>query len=432
MKILIVTKYFPPENTIGSLRPYSWAKYWSKEGHEITVLTINRKAYVHDLVLDCSRFKIIKVSVPFVTSGNSVLNIEGAVNVTSNKKWYTGFLSLMRRFLSDVNKKTGCFAIRYPSFNDLWAIKAFKNLKSLQFDMVVSTGGPYSVHRVGLLLKKKYPGIKWIVDWRDLWTRNHLYRGLKIFYPYEKYLERKFHKNTDLITTVSEPLADILGTITETPVEVIYNGFDSEDYDKIVQSPRKTNQQFTIVYTGTVYKGYRDPSPLFEAISNLDKNGVITKNDLRILFAGSDSSDVSDLVVKYGINDYYSFLGLLPREAALQIQYDADMVLFLEYNNPSVRGILSGKIFEYIYAAREILAVGIGPESDVGKIISHTGTGVSFGCDVKAIEKHLTARVIQKEAKSTKKNLEIIDTYSRKKQALKMLEHINSLVSDNE
>jgi hypothetical protein len=427
MKILIVAKYFPPENAIGSLRPYSWAKYWSRENHEITVLTVNRRSYVHDLLLDCSQFKIIRVSVPFVTNINSVIKFKDTINVTANKKWYTVFVSLIRRLLLNFNKKTGCFAIRYPSFNDLWAVNAFRSIKSLQFDIIVSTGGPYSVHKVGFLLKKKYPGIKWIVDWRDLWTRNHLYRGLKIFHPYEKYLEHKFHKNADLITTVSEPLADILRTITKTPVEVIYNGFDSEDYDKIMQSPRKTNQQFIIAYTGTIYKGYRDPLPLFEAIYNLNKNGIITKNDLRILFAGADSSDVGDLAIKYGITDYYSFLGLLPREAALQIQYDADMVLFLEYDNPSsVRGILSGKIFEYIYGAREILAIGIGPDSDVGKMISHTGTGVSLGCDVKAIEKYLIERIIQKEKKSIKKDFEIIDTYSRKRQALKMLEYINS------
>jgi hypothetical protein len=425
MKILIVAKYFPPENAIGSLRPYSWAKYWSKEDHEITVLTINRKAYVRDLVLDCSQFRIIKVSIPFVTYGEFVIKLKDAVNGRGDKKWYTGFISLIRRFLQYLIRKTGCFAIRYPSFDDLWAAKAFRSIKLLQFDMVVSTGGPYSVHKVGFLLKKKYPGIKWIVDWRDLWTRNDIYRGLKIFHLYEKYLERKFHENADLITTVSEPLADILRTMTETPVEVIYNGFDSEDYDKIMQFPRKTNKKFTIAYTGTIYRRYQNPSPLFEAISNLDKNGIITKNDLRILFAGADSSDVSDLAIKYGIVDYYSFLGYIPREAALQMQYDADMVPFFDFLE--LCGMLSGKIFEYLYAAREILAIGGGPESDIGKMICNTGTGLSLGGDVKAIEKHLISRIIQKEKKSTTKNLEIIDAYSRKRQALKMLEYIKSL-----
>jgi hypothetical protein len=422
---LIIAKYFPPENAIASLRPYSWAKYWSRESHDITVLTINRQSYVHDLVLDCSNFKIVKVSIPFVTKSNYMLNSKNTSDTIKKKKWYAVFVSLIRQFLLSFSQKTGCFAIRFPSFNDLWAINAFRAIKPFQFDIVVSTGGPYSVHKIGLLLKKKYPTIKWIVDWRDLWTKNHIYMGLKIFHWYEDYLEKKIHKNADLITTVSEPLADILRTITKTRVEVIYNGFDNENYDKIMQLPRKTNQEFTIVYTGTIYRKYQDPSPLFEAIYNLNQSGVLTKNDLRILFAGWTSSDVSDLAVKYGIIDYYSFLGLLPRESALQLQYDADAVLFLEYGDPSVRGILSGKIFEYIYAAREILAVGIGPDTDVGEIISSTETGVSVGCDVTAIEKYLISRIIQKEKKIKSKNMEMINRYSRKIQALKMLEFIN-------
>jgi hypothetical protein len=424
MKILIIARYFPPENTIGALRPYSWAKYWSRENHDITVLTINRQSYVHDLVLDCSNFKIVKASIPFVTKGNYIVNLKNTSDTIKKKKWYVVFVSSIRQFLLDFSQKTGCFSIRFPSFDDLWAINAFRTIKPFQFDIVVSTGGPYSVHKIGLLLKRKYPAIKWIIDWRDLWTKNHIFTGLKIFHGYEHYLENKFHKNADLITTVSEPLAEILRTITKTRVEIIYNGFDNEDYDEIMKLPRKTNQEFTIVYTGTIYRKYRDPSPLFEAISNLNQIGALTKHDLRILFAGSTTSDVSDLAVKYGIMDYYSFLGRLPRESALQLQYDADAVLFLEYDDSSVRGILSGKIFEYIYAAREILAVGTGPDTDVGEIIINTETGVSVGYDVKAIEKYLISRIIQKEKKTNRKNMETINVYSRKVQALKMLELI--------
>lgn len=35
MKILIVSYYFPPQNSIASLRPYSWAKWWRRAGHDV-------------------------------------------------------------------------------------------------------------------------------------------------------------------------------------------------------------------------------------------------------------------------------------------------------------------------------------------------------------------------------------------------------------
>lgn len=54
--------------------------------------------------------------------------------------------------------KTGCFyGIRYPDVHDKWARKVIKYFteKSEKFDVVISTGGPYSVHRIGLYLKKQ-------------------------------------------------------------------------------------------------------------------------------------------------------------------------------------------------------------------------------------------------------------------------------------
>lgn len=59
-KILIITHYFPPINAIASHRPYSWAKYWSRMGNDITVLTTKKEPKSNDLNLDCSFFKVIE------------------------------------------------------------------------------------------------------------------------------------------------------------------------------------------------------------------------------------------------------------------------------------------------------------------------------------------------------------------------------------
>lgn len=42
MRILIVSTFFPPENSIASFRPYSWAKWWSRAGHEVTVVSTKK------------------------------------------------------------------------------------------------------------------------------------------------------------------------------------------------------------------------------------------------------------------------------------------------------------------------------------------------------------------------------------------------------
>ena len=44
-KILIISYDWTPRNSIGVHRPYSWAKYWSLNGYEVTVLTSKKKIF---------------------------------------------------------------------------------------------------------------------------------------------------------------------------------------------------------------------------------------------------------------------------------------------------------------------------------------------------------------------------------------------------
>jgi glycosyltransferase involved in cell wall biosynthesis len=417
MKILIISVYFPPQNSIASLRPYSWAKWWSREGHDVTVLTTTKRQEDNDLDINVSDFCIIDLPVAFLSKNfSSYLKDTSFAN---NKKHFFPWNFIKRLYRSFV-LKTGCFyTCRFPDFNDLWAKRAFKKIETLHFDIAISTGGPYSVHRVGLALKKKRPDMKWIVDWRDLWTKNHLFHGLKMFHWYEKHLENEFHQYADLITTVSDPLADILRSMTKTRVETIYNGFDPEDYQGINLKPCNESDAFVIVYTGTIYRGFRDPFPLFKAVANLKEKGLVTSSNLKIQFAGLNA-DVSDIADKCAISDFYSYLGFLTREDALQLQCDADAVLFLEYNNPDMQGILTGKLFEYLYIANEIIAIGIDLSTVAGRLIADSKSGYCFGKSVEKIENYLLERVVKKIKKTDKKNSDIINTFDRKKQAMQL------------
>ena len=45
LNIVIITYAWPPYNAIGTYRPYAWAKYWKKLGHNITVITAKKQAF---------------------------------------------------------------------------------------------------------------------------------------------------------------------------------------------------------------------------------------------------------------------------------------------------------------------------------------------------------------------------------------------------
>lgn len=333
------------------------------------------------------------------------------------------FLKFLKETYKAFAWSTGCFATcRYPDWHDLWARKACGLVKEKIWDVVISSGGPYSVHRIGLALKRVGRTRKWVVDWRDLWTKNHLFPGLFIFHPVEKHLEKLFHRSADMITTVSEPLAEILRATTNTRVEVVYNGYDPEDFEFLLRRPRKRNDRFHIVYTGTIYKNYQDPSPLFSAVGSLMNDGIISPADLRIIFAGPTQSDLSDLAVKYGIEEVFNYAGFLTREKALELQYDADVCLFLEYGSKEIKGILTGKLFEYLYNAKEIWAVGVSADSEAGKLIEKSKAGTVFGTDVEKIKDYLIQRLKLRRVFQDEKNYAFIRQFERKNQALRILE----------
>lgn len=375
MKILIVSSYFPPMNSIASLRPYSWAKYWSKMGHDVTVLTTKKIRQRSDLLFDCSTFKIreLELWIPFYSYYKKEKGIISKHNKLTIKQ---RILILMKQGYNRFSQKTGCFyGCRYPDWHDIWAKKALKLVNNEKWDLVVSTGWPYSVHRVGLALKKKGKTKLWIVDWRDLWTKNHLYRGLKIFHIVERSLEKKFHKFADIITTVSHGSVSILKSMTNTPVYLVYNGYDPNDFAEILNKPRAINNRLEMAYTGTIYKGFRDPSPLLIAIYQLMQCNKISDKDIHISFAGTNYEHIEKLSDQLELRGICDFLGLLPRDKVLQLQYDSDILIFLDWNDIKEEGILTGKLFEYLYLGREIIIIRSSHRTEACLLIEESNAG---------------------------------------------------------
>jgi len=415
MNILLVTVQFPPKNVIGSLRLYSFAYYWHKAGHNISVLTTKKNKKNNDLELDCSFINIIESPLPFLSRmESSYLNISKN-NKINLKNIIVKIFSPMKELYMLISDNLQ----RVPSFYDLWSKKALKLVKAGDFDVILSSGGPYSVHRVGLSLKKKNKNIKWIVDWRDLWTPT--YNGKGLFSSYEINLEKSFHNNADLITCVTEPNTKIISMMTSTSVKTIYNGF----FPYKLTKTNRNNSKFSIVYIGSFYRKIQDISPLFEAISRIKRKNIEIYKNLEILFAGKNSN-ITDIVQKYDISECYKFLGFVKMESSLDLQYNSNAVLFVDYNS-HIDGVLSGKILEYIYYSNCIIGIGNDYSSSGAELIKESNTGVYLGNDVNLIEQYLTESITNPERYKYNKNNEIINQYTRENQANILLNLILNL-----
>jgi glycosyltransferase involved in cell wall biosynthesis len=389
MRILIVSVLFPPQNSIASLRPYSWAKYWAREGHEVTVLTVPKFQEAWNLALSTDGFAVREVPLPWHGVLWRMLGAGGRTGAGASPEpagfgmlaWRLrdALRGMMRPLVDRTGMLVGC---RFPDLADLWVGRAFRCVRREHWDLVVSTAGPYPVHRVAARLRHAGMAARWVADWRDLWVDNHMHPGFAAFRPFERWWERRLMRRADVITTVSEPLARTLRAKYGPKVHVVTNGVDPEDLEQLPRTPAfPRDGVLRILYTGTFYPGRQDPSPLFDAIRQLRDSGRLRAGQLEVLFCGHNTEVALHLAESSGVGEFVRHLGFLPRDTVLHMQQWADALLFLEYEENAAEGILTGKIFEYVAQPTFVLSIGRGSRSGVDELLLESQHGVALGSD---------------------------------------------------
>lgn len=432
LKILIISTFFPPLNSIASLRPYSWAKYWTQSGHDVTVLTTEKQPDPSlMLYLPNPGFKTIEVAFPQWLK--SLRKDYNSSNKTTQGPKRNKFKQLAIDFFHYLRFQKGVFhSCRMPDISDLWINNAYKAIKDKgEWDLVISTAGPYATHLVGHKVKKNKLAKLWIADYRDTWSNNYIYGGLFPFNLIESILEKRILRKADAVTTISAPFADVIAKEFSHPnVHVIENGFDPEDLINIpANSIFLDDQKFRIVHTGSIYKGRRDPTPLFQAINllNADPDHYHLLNKLEIIFAGSNQADLQELIDKYEVGKWVRLIGFVKREDALRMQRDANALLFLPWNDPSVNGVLTGKIFEYLFSLTPILAVGANSLEDSQLLIKNAKAGEAL-LSVAEIKNYLIKHLQHIRKIKNQLSPEVLEKYTRKFQAEKLLSIVNQQV----
>jgi len=388
LKILIITHYFPPLNGIPSWRPYSWAKYWSKWGHDICVLTTKKESF-DGLLSEISSLKNISFNleeVPYWPFKNSPIN--KVLKELDNTTLSYPILNLARIIRIFKDNPGGSF----PNRHDLWIIpailRALNIYKKWPFELMVSTYGPPASHIIGGMLKNILKKVFWVADYRDLWSNNYLYNNVKLpFSLIDKWIENFFVKNANLITTVSKPLLEKLSLrFRKSKFLTIENGFDLDDLEELDEKNIfPLDGKIRFVYTGTIYAGKRDPSPLFQALNILKLQGFDIEKKIEILFYGFNLGNLYKLIQRYNLTSIVKTHTFVDRRTCLQIQRAADALIFLEWADQSESGILTGKIFEYMWSKRPILGIGGGSNTIVGNLIESAGVGFACGKSVDKI-----------------------------------------------
>lgn len=260
-----------------------------------------------------------------------------------------------------------------------WAYYAYKKALELtenkKYNVIISRAMPDVAHLPALLLSKK-KGIKWIANWNDPHPEKapHPWERIRGFSFFKSKYNKALINNIDWHTFPSNKMrtymADYLSKkILERSSVFPHIGLSQ----KIVKT--QDLRYFKICYAGALYKG-RDPSSLFNAISEILDETVRLRNVIKIVLLGDFSNWIIDLIEKYHLGDNVIIQKSLCFSNSLDFISEMDLLFLLETDYTD--GIfLPSKMVDYYQVNRPILAIG--PEnSEVQGILIEHGGGIYF------------------------------------------------------
>lgn len=425
MHILIVSHYFPPLTTVAAYRPSSWARYWSEAGHDITVLTTLKGTLDGALVTSGPADHAYRViELPYLPGPTSARSIPRIRAHDTPGPAHQGPIALLKQVQRQLRRR-----VIGPLFDPrrLWVGPALREAARLhrnrRFDAVVSTYGPPACHLIASRLKRN-ERIPWVADYRDLWG-DHLYPGKWPFSWISRRLEERAVSCADRITTTSDAWRAVLAERFAIPSATIENGYDQDAAREMAESPHRSDDRYRVLYTGTLYRGDRDPTPLFAAAARLKASHPGLAARLELAFAG-DLEGLRALSERFGLESMVTILPPVPLAVSMALQRDADLLLFLDWARET-EGWLTAKLFEYIHSGTPILALGASPELTASRTIQEMRAGVALGNDVGRIEETLTF-LLQGGSLAYSPDAATLAHYSREALARRMLALVEEVV----
>lgn len=321
-KILMISNGFYPEISPRSYRATELAKEFFRQGHDVTVFSKYRNFDYKGFLKD--------YPIQFKMWGKSCL----PVIPNFKKRPFSKISSFISRIL--------LVLFEYPVIEELFKVK--KVLKHEQgYDMIISFAVPYPVHwGVSWSRSARHPIAEtWIADCGDPYMGDVLDSFRKPFYF--KYLEKRFCNRADYITIPVESARDGYYPEFHSKIRVISQGFNFEIKTKTYFDSQ--NPVPTFAYAGGFLPGSRDPGPLLEYLTSLDKpfRFIIYTNQPGII-----DKYKSVLNNKIEINDY------IPREELLAVLSKVDFLI--NFDNNTARNIPS-KLIDYAIINRPVLNI---------------------------------------------------------------------------
>ena len=423
-RVLIITYYWPPSGGSGVQRWLKFAKYLPEAGWEPVIFTPENPDFdLQDETLlkeispnmEVIRFPIWEPYQLFAKVRKKGKSHPGRI-LEQQKK---GFLEKIAIWLRA--------NILVPDPRVFWVKPSVQFLSPLlkegQFQAIITTGPPHSLHLIGQQLKQKY-GIPWLADFRDPWSQWEFLDTLPML-PFirrrHEALEQKVLQQADVVVTISPTFQRDLEKLSGRKIDLITNGYDSADIPQDFATRPKVADRLHLVYTGII-DAIRNPLPLMQA---LKEEFEAAGQEISWTFVGKVSEQVQQQVqVDPWLRAHIHFVGYVSHQEVFDFYAKADALVLILTDTKNAKGNIPGKLFEYLASGLPVLALG-DPQGDSSEILSQAGAGAVLSYGDQPAMRQALRRLYQ--TAGPQQSVGSLEAYSRKtgsKQVAALLDRI--------
>jgi hypothetical protein len=379
MKLLQIAYHYPPMGGAGVQRSVKLSKYLVEFGIEPVVLAGLDPHYAADASL-----------LADVPAGADVRRIEHRPLVQRLIAW-RGQRQAARPSApgpafatSGARQRDRLLAayasVLFPDDKAGWARSAFgpgrELLREHGVELILSSAPPMSSHALAARLSRA-AGVPWVADYRDLWTDNPAYAAPAWRRALDRRAEARWLASAAGVVTVTPTLARALAARlpADKPLAMIPNGYDEADFTAVDPAPREAGC-CRVVHAGTLY-GHQSPQPLLEAAAALFEREPALASTLRLRLVGQVGARFEPALAAFAgrFPGVLQRTGFVDHRRAVSEMLAADLLVLIIGGGPAARGVLSGKVFEYLRAGRPILLIGPA-DGDAAQLLRSHADGV--------------------------------------------------------
>lgn len=420
-KVLIIAYDYPPYNSIGAQRPYSWYRYLKEFGWEPIVVTRHWDNNIQNPIDYIKPSTIQKETIEIIDKG-VIIRAPFKPNLRDKILLKYGFnkYKLFRKIITLIYQFGEFFVPFLDSRRTIYKA-SYNYLETHKVDVIIATGEPFILFKYASKLSKLYK-IPWVADYRDGWSGN----------PSRKVIERKLYKILEerlistscLCITVSNPLKYQLEQLhSRTNIRNIQNGYDEDEFTNIKNKNFKTDK-FKIAYAGIIYPYQR----LEVFLDGFRKFILKYPNNIECVFYGIDFyNDQRNRILQYDslLNKYITITNRLPRNEIVLKMSQSNILLVLA--NEYIDGSCT-KVYDYFAVKRKILCV----VNDYGTLefqINNTQSGVLCNNSKEVYDFLSLAYIEWQQTGQVKCNSKNIEQYSRKEQTKKLAKILDEIIA---